>query len=297
MGDYHVHLHPHGPYDGTGPEPGTYPAAHIEAYVETALSRGVDEVGFTEHLYRCTEAEELLGTFWESEPRLDLADHTARNVEVERTLSLELYAEAVLAARDRGLPVLLGLEVDFFPESIERVAEYLARYPFDFLVGSVHWIGGWGYDRRDVEYEYDRRGTRRAYEDYFALELALAASGIVDILAHVDAIKKPARFLDELPIELYRPVVEAAAASGTAVEINTAGWWHPAAEVFPHPTFLKMFHDAGVAITIGSDAHYPHDTSRAFDRAVEVARKAGYEHRLRFRDRVATTVPLPSPSL
>ena len=64
MGDYHVHLHPHGPYDGTGPEPGTYPAAHIEAYVETALSRGVDEVGFTEHLYRCTEAEELLGTFW-----------------------------------------------------------------------------------------------------------------------------------------------------------------------------------------------------------------------------------------
>ena len=103
------------------------------------------------------------------------------------------------------------------------MAEYLARYPFDFLVGSVHWIGGWGYDRRGVEYEYDRRGTRRAYEDYFALELALAASGIVDILAHVDAIKKPARFLDELPIELYQPVVEAAATSGTAVRDQHRG--------------------------------------------------------------------------
>ena len=58
MGDYHVHLHPHGPYTGEGPAPGQYPVDHIEAYVEHALANGADEIAFTEHFYRCVESAE-----------------------------------------------------------------------------------------------------------------------------------------------------------------------------------------------------------------------------------------------
>jgi len=53
MGDYHVHLHPHEPRPDS-PPPGVYPKEHVDAYVETALSRGAGEVGFTEHLHRFT---------------------------------------------------------------------------------------------------------------------------------------------------------------------------------------------------------------------------------------------------
>ncbi len=293
MGDYHVHLHPHGPYRGVGPPPGEYPPGHLESYVEQAARRGVTEVGFTEHLYRCVEAAPVLGRFWDAEPRLDLAAQTASFFAEDLTLSLEGYVAAVTAGRERGLPVLLGLEVDFFPETIDAVLDLLAPYPWDFLVGSVHWIGGWAVDHGGAAYEYRRRGIRRAYEDYFALEARLAASGAVDVLAHADVIKKYGYRPQHEPVDLYRPVVEAAARSGTAVEVSSAGLRYPARQVYPEPAFLAMFAAAGVPITLASDAHLPEQCAYGWDEVVAAARAAGYAERLRFRRRRAEPVPLP----
>lgn len=292
MGDYHVHLHPHGPYDGTGPELGTYPAGHIEAYVGAALARGEDEVGFTEHLYRCVESTDVLGPFWEDPSNPDVEAMTRAFVAEDRTLSLDSYVDAVVGAKDQGLPVLLGLEVDYFPETIDAVLELLAPYPWDFLIGSVHWIAAWSVDHEGADFEFDRRGVRTAYEQYFALESRLAASGAVDALAHADVVKKTGRRLPAPPIELYRPVVEAAAASGTAVEVSSAGLHRPVAEPYPAPEFLRMFSAAGVAITTASDAHYPHECARDFDVIKHYARAAGYSERVRFRQRKSELVPL-----
>ena len=211
MGDYHVHLHDHGPYRGTGPQLGEYPPGHIESYVEQAAARGLAEVGFTEHLYRCIESIPVLGRFWENEPRQDLAAITAEFVAEDMTLSIDAYVEAVVAAKDRGLPVKLGLEVDFFPETIDTVLDFLRPYPWDFLVGAVHWIGGWAVDHDGSAYEFERRGVRQAYEDYFDLERQLAASGTVDVLAHVDVVKVHGNVLEQPPVDLYRGVVDAAA--------------------------------------------------------------------------------------
>lgn len=292
MGDYHVHLHPHGPYRGVGPEPGHYPDAHIEAYVETATANGAMEVGFTEHLFRCVESTATLGPFWEREPKQDLAEHTEAFVREERVLSLDRYVDAVVAAKDRGLPVLLGLEVDYFPETIDAVVESLAPYPWDLLIGSTHWIGGWSVDHSSAAYEFERRGVRRAYEDYFAIEEQLAASGTVDVLAHVDVVKKQGRHLAEPPTDLYAKVVAAAAASGTAVEVSTAGLHQSAGELYPNQVLLEMFSEAGVPITLASDAHYPEQCGRDLATAVAAARHAGYRERLQFRRRNATGVPL-----
>lgn len=292
MGDYHIHLHPHGPYAGDGPEPGLYPPGHIEAYLDKALSRGIDELCFTEHLYRCVESEPVLGRFWESEPRADLAEQTARFIAEDRTLSLEGYVEAVLAAKDRGLPVLLGLEVDFFPETIDAVLDLLEPYPWDLLVGAVHWIGGWSLDHPDAVHEYMRRGVRQVYEDYFELVTKLARSGTVDVLAHVDLAKVFGHRLDEPPIDLYQPVVDAASASNTAVELNTSGIDGPAGELYPSRPFLEKFREAGVGITLASDAHRAEDVGKHFDSAVESARVIGYESRLKFSRRRATSIAL-----
>ena len=146
MGDYHNHLHPHGPWDGRGPAPGDYPLSHIEAYVEAAASRGWSEVGFTEHLFRCEESAPVLGEFWLAETGTAVAAHSAQWVPEDRVLSLDAYVTAVVDARDRGYPVLLGLEVDFFPETIGAVMELLEPYPWDMLIGSTHWLGAWSVD-------------------------------------------------------------------------------------------------------------------------------------------------------
>ncbi len=292
MGDYHVHLHPHGPYSGVGPRPGEYPPGHIEQYVETAAGRGADEVGFTEHLYRCVESASALGTFWDDEPRRDLAAQTEAFVREDRVLSLDRYVEAVTDAQARGLPVKLGLEVDFFPRSIDAVLDLLAPYPWDFLIGSIHWVGGWAVDHEGAVHEFDRRGVPQAYEDYFEWKTSLAASGAVDILAHADVVKKHGHRLAEAPIELYTKVAQAAAASGTAVEVSTAGLYKPVGEMYPAPAFLRVFHDHGVAISLASDAHYPHEAGRDRHLAVRAARQAGYTHRVRFTRRQRELIPL-----
>jgi histidinol-phosphatase (PHP family) len=294
VGDHHVHLHPHGPYSGDGPEPGSYPPGHIESYVETAIRRGIEEVCFTEHLYRCVESEPVLGRFWEGEAKTDLASQTERFLTEDRTLSLETYVAAVLAAKERGLPVLLGLEVDYFPGTIEAVLDLIDPYPWDLLIGAVHWMGGWSFDHPGSVHEYVRRGIRQAYEDYFAIEARLAASGTVDVLAHVDLIKVFGHRLEEPPIDLYRPVVEAAARSGTAVEINTSGISGLAGEAYPSPELLGCFFEAGVPITLASDAHRASDVGLHFEEAVVLAREAGYETQLEFRDRVGVERPLMS---
>lgn len=292
MGDYHLHLHPHGPHTGVGPEPGLYPPGHIESYVATATDRGVAELGFTEHLYRCVESGPVLGRFWEREPKTDLASQTERFITEDRTLSLDSYVEAVVAAKDRGLPVLLGLEVDFFPETIDAVLDLLAPYPWDFLIGAVHWIGGWSFDHPEVVFEYLRRGVDQAYEDYFALETQLAASGAVDVLAHVDLIKMFGHKPERPRLDLYEQVVSAAATSGTAVEINTSAVDGLAGELYPSRPFLEMFQAAGVGITLGSDAHRAEDVGKHFEMALEAARAIGYTSPLRFRQRAVTEVPL-----
>jgi histidinol-phosphatase (PHP family) len=293
MGDYHVHLHDHGAYSGHGPIPGQYPEGLIEAYVENAARNGLTEVGFTEHLYRCTEAARVLGEFWTDEPRLDLAAETAAMVAEDRTLSIDAYVDAVLAAKDRGLPVKLGLEVDFFPDTIDAVMTFLEPYPWDFLVGAVHWVGGWSVDYGVSSYEFARRGVRRSYEDYFAVETRLAASGVFDVIAHVDVVKRFGDVPVTPPTHLYEPVVAAAAATGTAVEVSSAGLRKPVGEIYPAPEFLKLFHLAGVPITLASDAHVAGDCGRDMDVVIKAARAAGYDTHLEFVERRRSERRLP----
>jgi len=294
MSDYHLHLHPHEPTD-VGPPPGEYPPGLIEAYVAHAASRGVTELGFTEHLYRCVEAAPVLGRFWDSEPRRDLAEHTAAFVAADLSLSLESYVEAVLSARDAGLPVRLGLEVDFFPDTYAAVLELIDPYPWDFLIGSVHWVGGWAIDSAEVAYEFDRRGVERAWRDYFALVEELAATGGVDALAHVDVCKKFGHRPPAEPVDAYAAVIEAAVSTGTAVEVSSQGLRNPAAEVYPSPVFLAMCHDAGIPITLASDAHLAEQAGFATDRVRAAAATVGYASHLRFDQRRRYEVPLGAP--
>ena len=142
MSDYHLHLFPHDPRPGS-PEPGVYPAGWIERYVEAAAARGVQEIGITEHFSRCVESVPILGRWWESDPSPVLRAEMDAIMNSELNLSLDRYVEAIVDAKARGLPVKLGLEVDFEPGKEQQTLDLWAGYPFDFLIGSVHL--GWHY--------------------------------------------------------------------------------------------------------------------------------------------------------
>ncbi len=272
---------------------GVYPPGHIDRYVEAAAARGISEVGFTEHLYRCVEAEAALGRWWEHDRESGLAGTMEGWLRGQRNLSLERYVEVVLDAKARGLPVKLGLEVDFVPGTEAAVLDLLDGIPFDYLVGSVHWIGAWNFMHDSAPAEFARRGARRAFEEYFSLEAQLAGSGLVDVLAHADVITRHGIRPEGSLLALHESVVAAAAASGTAVEVSSAGLRHVIKQSYPAPEFLAMFQSAGVGITLASDAHLPADAGSGHPEVIAAARAAGYREQLRFVARRRTSVPLP----
>lgn len=296
MSDSHLHLYPHRKGDPLPPPPpDRYSLDHIAAYVEKAARRDVSELTFTEHLYRCVEASEALGDIWERASDPTIRENTEHDLRADRTMSLDRYVEVILAAKRAGFPVLLGLEVDFFPDTIDAVLELIEPYPWDVLLGSVHWIDGWWFDRAHSEFEWERLGPRRVYERYFEIMSEMAASGTVDVITHPDRVKYlRKRFLTE-PVDLYATFLQAAQQTNVAVEINTGGLRHPVHEIYPSPTFIRMIHEAGLAITFASDAHAPEQAAWGLDLAREEAAEAGFTHRARFIGRERTLVPFEPP--
>src|SRR5712691_12844972 len=229
----------------------------IDPFVEAAGAAGVDEIGFTEHGYYFKQLRSL----W-SVPYM-----TERCV-----YEIEPYVEAVVAARGRGLPVKLGLEVDYVPGCEEETRELLAPYPWDYLLGSLHYIGGLGVDAEPRL--VDAVGVEEAWRVYFETLAAAARSGLFDSLSHPDLVKI---FGERAESFDYGAIVGAIARSGVAVEVSTAGLEKPVNELYPHPDFLAACRKRSVPVTLGSDAHFPELVGRDFDRARELLRSAGYE--------------------
>jgi histidinol-phosphatase (PHP family) len=294
LSDYHLHIHPHRDTPGA-PPPGEFPADYIDRYVEVALSRGSQEVAFVEHLYRCIESVPVLGQWWKNDPNPHLVREMDEIMARELDMSLDMYVEAILAAKARGLPVKLGLEVDFQPGTEQKVMDLIAPYPWDYLVASVHWIGAWWFLRPSGPDEFARRGVRRAFEEYFDLATALAKTGMADSLGHIDVIKVAGLVPDGSLNYLWEPVVEATAETGMAVEISSQGLLRPIKEIYPAPAFLDLFNAAGVPITLGSDAHTPDESAFGYREIVADARRAGYSNYLRFDARRRLPTPLPTP--
>ncbi len=127
--DYHMHLRA----PGGGAEQPDQSVEAVERYVERALERGVDEIGVSEHVYYFRQTEEI----WDVSDQLAWCRY-----------DLDEYCDVVVEAKRRGLPVKLGLEVDWVPARADELAAILAPYPWDYLLGSVHWIDGLPVDSR-----------------------------------------------------------------------------------------------------------------------------------------------------
>lgn len=283
--DCHVHVQPHG-------ESPPVDRAAIERYVACARAAGVDVVVFTEHVFRFHEAYALLEGWWDADPSPQLAAITQGYWQDHVNLSLPAYVRLIEAAKADGLPVRLGLELDWIPGRADALRRILAPYAWDVVLGSVHWVGAMPIDEDAGLPEWRRRGVERVWAEYTQCIEDLCDARLTDVIAHPDLAK----------VYGYRPadeaaygarIVAAAARTGTALEINTKGLRNPVGEVYPHPTLLRAAHAADVPITLASDAHVPERVGMWFDQGVALARAAGYDSYRSFEGRVSRVVPLP----
>jgi histidinol-phosphatase (PHP family) len=253
--DYHMHLRdPDERIDHT--------LEAIELCVETAAARGVDEIGFTEHVYYFRQTREIWTVPYE----------------IERCVyDLDAYCDAVVEAKRQGLRVKLGLEVDYVGAQQPLLAELLQPYPWDYLLGSVHMIDGLAIDQEPGIWA--EASVEDVWQRYFTALAELAASGHVDVLAHPDL----AKIFDRRPGRIDYPALD-----GVALEISTAGLHKHVGQLYPDPAMLA----GRPPITLASDAHVPQNVGRDFDQALALARAAGYETITVFDRRQAHQMPL-----
>lgn len=293
MLDYHLHLWEH------GPRPLEVTLERVAAYCEQAAARGVSEIAVTEHLHRFRQADSLLHGWWddegvEADPALRASMAGFWREDLGNGCDLDTYVEVVLAAKAEGLPVVLGLEVDYYATRMHVVADLLRGYPFDVLLGSVHWVGAWGFDNGGDDVfraEWDKRRVEDVWEAYTRSVEELAGTGVCDVLAHPDLVKIMGR-LPRVPDEWYDRMAEAAARGGMAAEVSSAGWRKPVSEAYPAPALLQRFNARGVPITTATDAHVLERVGERRGDVRDLCVAAGYDALQAYADRTPRRVEL-----
>ena len=255
--DYHLHLRP----DARDADPaGYFTAANADRYRAVAEERGVGELGCAEPVYRFAQA-------------LDVWQHPLWREYA--TDDLDAYAGFVREQTD----LKLGIEADFIAGREDRMATLLDRHEWDFVVGSVHFVGEHAVDHDGYEV-WDHRSQRpdELWRRYFRTLGEAARTGMFDILAHPDLVKKwgPRRPVPEGDLRrFYELAMDGIAESQIAIEVSTAGLRTPVGELYPSRAFLEMCIDAGCPVALSSDAHVPDDVARDYDRALKLLDAVG----------------------
>ena len=272
--DYHCHLAP----DDEQLGPRFMTEEWIAVYAEAAQARGVGELALTEHCHRFVQAAGISQhEFWNETAHADL----------------DAYVAALAAARDSGLPIRVGIELDWLgDESIHDLRALISGRDLDIVLGSVHWLGGAMIDHPGYPI-WSSYPVAEVWTLYFDELRRAALSGLYDVMAHPDLPKVfGERPPGGVPQREYEETAEAFAAAGVACEISSAGLRKAAAELYPAPDFLRACADRGVPITLAADGHRPEDVGRDLDRAVRLAQDAGYRTVTAFRGREARQEPL-----
>jgi histidinol-phosphatase (PHP family) len=263
MLDYHVHLWPHEESSVW------FQLDQIAQYCDEAARHGVSELALTEHAHRFVDIVDKVGPFWlrhhepTSAAMAEYIDFHARN-------SLEAYVTLAQRAKDEGLPVKIGLEVDYVRDSMGVIAGVLDQYPFDVLIGSVHWLGTWQFDDLSSSVQMNEWTTRvvdEVWRDYATNIEELSDSHVVDVLAHPDLIKV-AGHVASSPDELWSRVAEAALRADVSLECSSAGWKKPVAEQYPSEGMMNVLVERELTFTTASDAHR---LERVGERAHDIA--------------------------
>jgi histidinol-phosphatase (PHP family) len=208
----------------------------------------------------------------------------------------EVQALQSEAMRGKGvaLPTLrMGLETDFFPGQEKALAEALRGYPWDYLIGAVHYVDGFPIDASADYWEgLSEDEVNAVWRGYWERIAGLARSGLYDFVAHLDL---PKIFGYQPTVDLSSEVaaaLDAMAAAGLAVEVNTAGWHKPCREAYPSLELLRGCHRRDIPALVSADAHATDHLARDLPCGAEWLRAAGYSEVVRFAGRRRRAVAL-----
>jgi len=230
----------------------------LEEYILRAISMELKEIG-------CSDHSPMPNNF--DAPHRMTMDQFLKTYKPEVFALKEKY-------RDK-IDVKFALEGDFFPGTEHWVKEFNSQHEFDYIIGSVHYLGEWGFDNPTYVHKYEERNVDEVYEQYYDHIKRSAAANLFDIIGHCDLVKKfghrPSKNMEDVLREVFKVVKSA----DVAVEINTSGLRKPAKEVYPSEQILKIILEYNIPLAVGSDAHSPAEVGKGFDIAKQLIEKYG----------------------
>jgi histidinol-phosphatase (PHP family) len=250
--------------------------AKIPNFIKEAEKKGLDEIAFTTHLIV-------------SSPDVVVS---IRNDEIQE------YVEEIRAAQESTkVKLLVGLEVDYFPEEERKLERILNDYDFDIILGSTHYINGLDIGKRSVAEEFfSGRPLSKGVDEYFTVWKRAIESGLFDVMAHPDYWRKYVHLFRSKPTwqeygEVVYDALESLVDHKVGIEVNTSGLRHGVGSFFPIQEFLISAREAGVdIITVGSDSHEPSSIGFGFNDACNQLKMAGFKGLSLFRNRKSEVV-------
>lgn len=264
--DYHMHTPRCNHATGT-----------VADYADAALAAGLKEIGMSDH----SPMPNGFDAAWRM-------DH----------FELKDYIEEVKHAQKKysgQLTIRLGIEADFHPGTESYVMEMIETHPWDYVIGSVHFIDDWGFDNPDAIQIWDSWKIEDAYCAYFNLVAESASSGLFNIIGHPDLIKK---FGHRPPADsksvnsAMESMLQAVKEADVALEISSAGLRKPVGEVYPQATIIKRAAELGIPFSFGSDAHAPTEVGHAMDDCLHLLISLGVAEVATFANRQRTMAPI-----
>ncbi|USB31614.1 histidinol-phosphatase HisJ family protein [Paenibacillus sp. YPG26] len=272
---------------------GCFSERWITKYIEQGTRQGIEHFGVVDHLYRFVEFK----PYYEKHMLIDgspLGQLQQAWLNQVCVYSIREYLDGVQnVARFYG-NLSIGIEADYFENGEEELEELLSSYSFDYVIGSVHFLNGWGFDNPNTQHLFKGRQLEDLYAQHFENVIRAVNSGLFQFIAHLDNLKvfgfRPS---ERDLLGWYDAVAAALAHAGVASEINTGlAYRYPVKEMCPSPNFLRVLHRHGVPVTLSSDAHFPDDIGTMLDEAIIMAKSIGYEDIVYFKNKQQYSLPI-----
>lgn len=217
------------------------------SYVCLAEENLIDEIGFSEHV----DLDPNLGGY----QYLDSPAYIGTLEEVRRETSVLIRC---------------GVEVSYQHYLEKPIKEYLSEIECDFVVGSIHEIDGKPMDHTFLEHF--------SPQEYFKEVENLIASGICDIVGHLEYFKRWGGRYSSTSFENdITSVLQKTIEKNLVLEVNTSGLRHPAQDTYPSFEVIKLYKElGGELISLGSDAHTAGDLAFQFPHVIERLKKEGF---------------------
>jgi len=223
------------------------------------------------------------------------SDHAPMNYDTKYRMSfddMQSYEESIKELADEykdKIEIVSGYEVDWIDGYID---DRVINANVDYLIGSVHFLDGWGFDNPEFIGKYKEIDIDELWNRYFKTITKMVKSNMFDIVGHIDLIKV-FKFLPTKDIyQFVEETLDTIAKSNMAIELNSAGYRKPIGEAYPSKEILQMAYDRNIPITIGSDAHSIEQVGMYQDKIYQFAKSTGYKKIVSYKSRVPIEYPI-----